>query len=384
MSCLTRLTHTAPRWLLVASAAALRPPTSLPGRHSLRLTALCTRPHARHVTTMQASGNKKTKAHTAIDEIDETGAFARTAAAWCGRIEEGGRYAPEAGRYHLYVSLACPWAAGVLTALHLKGLEGVISHSVVHPTWARTRPDDPNDEHCGWQFRAQGDAPVANSLGHGSFECDAALIPDTVNGFKTLRDLYESAGDTAGKYSTPVLWCKKEQTIVSNESMDILKILNSAFNALAVHPDVDLFPEAHRDATAALNEIIYNHVNNGVYRCGFARTQEAYDEAVKTLFAALNDLDKRLVRVCVCVCARACACSFRCTHPCHAPILTRHLHAILQTGSRFLMGDDFTWLDLRLYHTLVRFDCVYHTYFKTNERRIADYPGLLRFIREVA
>ena len=321
MSCLTRLTHTAPRWLLVASAAALRPPTSLPGRHSLRLTALRTRPHARHVTTMQASGNKKTKAHTAIDEIDETGAFARTAAAWCGRIEEGGRYAPEAGRYHLYVSLACPWAAGVLTALHLKGLEGVISHSVVHPTWARTRPDDPNDEHCGWQFRAQGDAPVANSLGHGSFECDAALIPDTVNGFKTLRDLYESAGDTAGKYSTPVLWCKKEQTIVSNESMDILKILNSAFNALAVHPDVDLFPEAHRDATAALNEIIYNHVNNGVYRCGFARTQEAYDEAVKTLFAALNDLDKRLVRVCVR--ARACVCMFLSMH---APMPCPYTH----------------------------------------------------------
>ena len=112
---------------------------------------------------------------------------------------------------------------------------------------------------------------------------------------------------------------------MSNESMDILKILNSAFNALAVHPDVDLFPEAHRDATAALNEIIYNHVNNGVYRCGFARTQEAYDEAVKTLFAALNDLDKRLVRVCVCVCvcARACVCMFLSIH---APMPCPYTH----------------------------------------------------------
>eukprot|EP00967_Tisochrysis_lutea_P042793 scaffold51535_cov32-Tisochrysis_lutea.AAC.2 len=150
------------------------------------------------------------RARTALDEVDEKGNFARTAGAWHSQpIETGGFFEPEAGRYHLYVALGCPWAAGALTALYYKGLQDAISVSIVHPTWRRTRPDDPNDEHFGWWFRAPGDEPVSNELGYGENECDDALIPDFVNHRKTLREVYELANDTGGKYSTPVLWCKK-------------------------------------------------------------------------------------------------------------------------------------------------------------------------------
>ena len=137
--------------------------------------------------------------------LPDDGEFKRTAAAFLGgQIAPGTKYEPAAGRYHLYVSLACPWAAGTLTALHLKGLDHVISHSVCHPTWRRTRPDDPDDKHCGWHFRSPGDPPVSNELGHGENECDEACIPDSVHGFSTVRQVYELAKDTAGKYSTPV------------------------------------------------------------------------------------------------------------------------------------------------------------------------------------
>ncbi|KAJ1621193.1 hypothetical protein T492DRAFT_887410 [Pavlovales sp. CCMP2436] len=136
-------------------------------------------------------------AHTALDEISTTDTFVRTEAGHRGRtMEVGGKHPPEAGRYHLYTARACPRAAGALTVLYLKGLEGVISYSAAHPTWARTRPEDPTDVHTGWHFRAPEDAPVANGEGHGANECDDACIPDLVNGCKTVRELYEMAGDT--------------------------------------------------------------------------------------------------------------------------------------------------------------------------------------------
>jgi glutathionyl-hydroquinone reductase len=150
------------------------------------------------------------KARTALDEVDDKGNFQRVEAAWRSQpIEPGGKFEPEAGRYHLYIALGCPWAAGTLTALQHKGLEDVISVSIAHPTWRRTRPDDPDDTHFGWWFRKPGDPPVSNELGFGQYECDEALIPDTVNHCNNLREVYELASDTAGKYSTPVLWCKK-------------------------------------------------------------------------------------------------------------------------------------------------------------------------------
>eukprot|EP00937_MAST-01D_sp_MAST-1D-sp2_P003246 g3246.t1 len=297
----------------------------------------------------------KRKAHTALDEVDEDGNFKRTAAGFSHTIMPGDRFPPEAGRYRLYIALGCPWANGCLTALHLKGLQEAIAVSVVHPTWRRTRPDDPDDDHTGWHFRAPGDAPVTNESGHGSFECDDALAPDAANGCRTVRELYEMAGDTTGKYTTPVLWCEREKTIVCNESMDILRIFNNAFNGahLALNPGVDLFPSATASEAQSLNEFIYPQVNNGVYRCGFARTQPAYERASDELFGALARLEE--------------------------------LFAARRAASKgpFLTGDGraFTWIDLRLYHTLVRFDPVYVTYFKTNRRRIADSPELLAFLR---
>ena len=295
----------------------------------------------------------KTKAHTALDEKSSTGEFKRVDASFRNTIEKGGRFEPEAGRYHLYVSLACPWAAGTLAALRFKGLSEAIGYSNVHPTWARTRPDDPEDSHCGWHFRNPGDDPVPNPLGHGSNECDDALVPDTVNGAKTVRDLYEMADDTTGKYSTPVLWCTKEKTIVCNESMDILKMLDGAFDDVAKHPERKLFPTdpAQAAAAEALNDYVYPTVNNGVYRCGFATKQAAYATAHKELFESLDRLEE-------------------------------HLKTCVENGHEFLTGSELTWIDLRLYMTLVRFDPVYVVYFKTSHKRLADFPNLLRFVRK--
>lgn len=286
------------------------------------------------------------KAHTALDEVDAKGGFVRTAATYDNEVKEGTRFAPEAGRYHLYVAMGCPWANGTLTAMYWKGLDKVISYSVVHPTWAKTRPNDPEDTHTGWQFCAPGDPPVANTAGHGSFDCDDALVPDTVNGKKYLRDVYLLADPECTKYTTPVLWDKKEKTIVNNESTKILRIFDSSFQKLAEHPENILFPPEKQAEADALNEWIYPNVNNGVYRCGFARGQDAYEGALKELFASLDRLDD-----------------------------------LLGKGGPFLTGSQFTWIDLRVYMTLVRFDPVYHTYFKTNLKKIADYPNLLKFMR---
>lgn len=255
----------------------------------------------------------------------------------------------EAGRYHLHIALACPWACGTLSTLFLKGLEDSISHSVVHPTWQKTR-EDPEDPHCGWVYRKVGDEPLANSLGHGANPCDDALIPDIATNCSSIRDVYALVGDTTGPYTTPVLFDKKENKIISNESMDILRILNSKFNTVAKNPTLDLYPGGEDEkALLELNDkTIYNSINNGVYRCGFAKTQVAYDEAVVELFGALDEVEERLSK------------------------------------SRFLISNtQFTWLDLRLFHTLVRFDPVYTCYFKTNQKRISDYPNLLGFIRDV-
>lgn len=233
--------------------------------------------------------------------------------------------------------------------LYEKGLEDVISYSVVHPTWAKTKPGDDVDEHRGWVYRAPGDEPVPNPLGHGANECDEACIPDP-SGCRSIREVYELAGDPTGPFMTPVLFDKKTNRIVSNESKDILRMFDGAFNAFASKPHVSLWPkDAVTDvALQTLNdEVVYPRINNGVYRSGFARSQQAYAEAAEQVFDALAQVEARL------------------------------------GSSRYLGGDQFTWLDLRLFHTLVRFDPVYVVYFKTNERRIADYPNLLGFLRDV-
>lgn len=231
--------------------------------------------------------------------------------------------------------------------IYLKGLEDVISHSIVHPTWGKTKPDNNNDPHHGWVYKQPGDAPMSNPLGHGSFPCDEALVPDAATNAKSVREVYEMCGDAHGPFTTPLLYDKKSNTIVSNESPEILQMLNSEFNEFAKN-DVDLFPSDLANSLQTLNDdLIYPKVNNGVYKCGFAHSQEAYDTAVKELFSALEELEERLGK------------------------------------TRYVGGDTFTWLDLRLFMTLVRFDPVYITYFKTNRKRLVDYPNLLGFVRDV-
>lgn len=248
---------------------------------------------------------------------DASGSFVRKATSFRDWITPDGEFRAQAGRYHLYVSYACPWAHRTLILRKLKGLEAMIDVSVVH--WLLG--DD------GWTF-----AP-----GPG-------VIPDNVNGAEKLYELYVKARpDYTGRVTVPVLWDKQRGTIVSNESADIIRMFNSAFDGLGAAPG-DYYPLALRAEIDALNARIYETVNNGVYRCGFAATQSAYDEAVAALFATLDDLEARLA--------------------------TR----------RFLTGDETTEADWRLFVTLLRFDPVYVGLFKCNIRRIADYPNLSRYL----
>ena len=233
-----------------------------------------------------------------------------------GPSGEGG-FPAEAGRYHLYVSLSCPWAHRALLVRALKGLEDAISVSVV----------DPHMGAEGWVF---GDAPGAT--------------PDTVNGATRLYEVYlKSDPAFTGRVTVPVLWDKRRAVIVSNESAEIIRMLNGAFGGAGP----DLYPAELAQAIDAVNARVYDAVNNGVYKAGFATRQDAYAEAVTALFAELDDLEARLDR------------------------------------SRYLCGDRLTEADLRLFTTLVRFDAVYVGHFKCNRRRIADYPNLSNFLREL-
>lgn len=236
-----------------------------------------------------------------------------------GPSGEGG-FKAEPGRYHLYVSLACPWAHRTLIFRKLKGLEQMISLSVVH--WAML------DE--GWTFQE----------GEG-------VIPDTVNNARVMHEVYTTADPVyTGRVTVPVLWDKQRETIVSNESAEIIRMLNSAFDGVGATPG-DYYPQALREEIDAINARVYDTVNNGVYKSGFATTQEAYEEAVKPLFATLDDLDARLAT------------------------------------KRYLTGDTITEADWRLFTTLVRFDAVYVGHFKCNLRRIVDYPHLSGYLREL-
>ncbi|MFD1330980.1 glutathione S-transferase family protein [Methylopila musalis] len=242
-----------------------------------------------------------------------------TADGAAGPSGDGG-FKAEAGRYHLYVSLACPWAHRALIFRRLKRLEDLISVSVV----------DPRMGEDGWVF---GDFPEAT--------------PDPVNGAAKLYEVYLKADPEATtRVTVPVLWDRERETIVSNESAEIIRMFNAAFDGLTGDGQ-DFYPAPLRARIDALNEGIYDRVNNGVYKAGFATTQEAYGEAFDALFAELDALDDRL------------------------------------GGSRYLTGPTVTEADWRLFTTLVRFDAVYHGHFKCNLRRIADYPHLSGYLREL-
>ncbi|MCP3676707.1 MAG: glutathione S-transferase family protein [Deltaproteobacteria bacterium] len=250
------------------------------------------------------------------------GRFVRKESSFRERVSADGStpFKAESGRYHLYVSLACPWAHRTLIFRKLKGLEDVISISIVDPLMGEQ----------GWAF---SDGP--------------GCIPDTVNGAEYLHQLYTRArSDYTGRVTVPVLWDKQAETVVSNESLDIIRMLNSEFNAFG-DGSVDFYPVDCRRAINAINDVVYERVNNGVYRCGFATTQEAYEEAVTDLFTTLDMIDDLL------------------------------------SSQRYLVGFRITEADWRIFTTLVRFDVVYVGHFKCNLRRIADYPNLSNYLREL-
>ena len=264
-----------------------------------------------------------------VQATDAKGGFVRQTSTFRNWVTPDGSAGPtgdagfkaEAGRYHLYVAYICPWASRTLMARAIKGLEDVISISVVEPALSPQ----------GWRF---GDYPGST--------------PDHLGGATYLHEIYTKADPhISGRATVPVLWDKSRNTIVNNESADILRILNAGFGALAKNGH-DLYPEALRTRIDALNEAIYGSLNNGVYRAGFATTQVAHEEAYAEVFATLDRMEQQLTE-----------------------------------NGPFLFGGHFTESDIRLFVTLVRFDAAYHGIFKCNRKRIADYPRLSRFITDV-
>jgi putative glutathione S-transferase len=231
-----------------------------------------------------------------------------------------GGFAAEADRYHLDVSLACPWAHRTLIFRSLKRLENVISVSSAEPLYGK----------MGWEF----------GTAHGG-------TPDSVNGKSSLAEIYLLADPQyTGRVTVPVLWDKKQRTIVNNESSEIIRMLNSAFDAFTnVH--TDYYPDALRAEVDRVNDVVYPNVNNGVYRAGFATSQDAYEEAARAIFKTFDQLEERLSR------------------------------------QRYLVGRRLTEADWRLFPTLIRFDTVYYSHFKCNLRRVADYPNLWNYLRDL-
>ncbi|MES0371386.1 MAG: glutathione S-transferase family protein [Mariprofundaceae bacterium] len=242
------------------------------------------------------------------------GKFHRAKSQFHCRFGEGG-FPAETNRYHLYVSLACPWAHRALIFRKLKGLEALIPVTVVQPHMLDR----------GWQF----DEPEPNY------------------GFQYAHQLYAKADpEYSGRVTVPILWDKKEQTIVCNESAEIIRIFNSAFNELTGNRD-DYYLEALRGDIDEINDFVYRNINNGVYKCGFATKQKAYEGAFDALFSALDEVESRLGE------------------------------------HRYLVGNTLTEADWRLFTTLIRFDAVYVNHFKCNRQRIGDYPNLSNYLRDL-
>jgi putative glutathione S-transferase len=236
-----------------------------------------------------------------------------------GPTGEGG-FPAEPGRYHLYVALSCPWAHRTLIFRRLKRLEGIVSLSVVEPIQGSE----------GWQF---GTYPGAT--------------PDSANGKAKLLEVYLLADSRfTGRVTVPLIWDKARRTIVNNESADIIRMFNAAFADLTP-ATIDYYPNEIRAEIDRVNALVYQNVNNGVYRAGFATTQEAYEEAFRALFSVLAQLEEGLSR------------------------------------QRYLVGNRLTEADWRLFTTLVRFDAVYYSHFKCNLRRIVDYPNLSNYVRDL-
>ena len=262
------------------------------------------------------------------DTKSSGGRFVRSEAPWRDWVTADGRPAPgrtrgfkaEPGRYHLYVSLACPWAHRTLIFRKLKKREDVVSVSIVHHYMGTD----------GWTFIKQDGA-----------------TGDDLYGSDFLHQIYTRADPHyTGRVTVPVLWDRRQETIVSNESPEIIRMLNSAFDEWG-DATLDFYPAPLREEIEAVNALVYPAINNGVYRAGFATSQQAYEEAFGELFAALDSLEGRL------------------------------------GATRFLVGNRLTEADWRLFTTLARFDAVYVGHFKCNLRRVADYPNLSNYVRDL-
>ncbi|KAJ9557510.1 hypothetical protein OSB04_012124 [Centaurea solstitialis] len=306
-------------------------------------------------------------ARSALDEMSASGAFIRSPSTFRSLIsrDPNSTFSAEPGRYHLYVSYACPWASRCLAYLKIKGLDKAISFTVslqfmdscnilnfriymgvkaslpfltnpmgtsVKPIWERTKE---SDEHMGWVF------PDTETEQQGA-------APDPFNGAKSIRALYELAsGNYSGKYTVPVLWDKKLKTIVNNESEEIIRMINTEFNEIAENPTLDLYPSHLQSQINELNGWIYSGINNGVYKCGFAKKQGPYEEAAKQLYEALDKCEEILGK------------------------------------QRYLCGNVVTEADIRLFVTLIRFDEVYAVHFKCNKKLLREYPNLFNYTKDV-
>ena len=271
------------------------------------------------------------KWHDKWYDTDKTGGkFEREAARFRNWVTADGSPGPdgeggfkaESGRYHLYVSMACPWAHRTLIFRKLKGLEKHISVSVVHPDMVEN----------GWEFRP-----------------DSEQHRDHLHGFRFMHQIYtKAAPEYSGRVTVPTLWDKKKETIASNESAEIIRMFNSAFDGLeGVLTDLDFYPGELQEEIDTVNARVYDTVNNGVYKAGFATAQDKYEEAYNALFDSLDWLEERL------------------------------------SSQRYLVGGRLTEADWRLFTTLIRFDAVYYSHFKCNRQRISDFPALSAYVRDL-
>eukprot|EP00249_Psilotum_nudum_P011623 c23282_g1_i1 orf=434-1630(-) len=320
-------THTdlGTRTSLVLIGSRRKQSLSLPWNSKKIVESICNR----LLCAMAAPQPRVSLAETTTD-----GEFKRTDSTFRRRISRDGstEFPAVAGRYHLYISYACPWASRCSAFLKLKGLDHAIGLTVVKPKWEKTKE---GEDHYGWAFAISEDE-------------EPGAQPDTVNAAKTIRELYELADPNySGKYTVPVLWDKETKTIVNNESAEIIRIFNSEFDLIAKHPEVDLYPQHMRNQIDEVNEWIYAGINNGVYRCGFAKKQAPYDEAAKLLFESLDRCEEILGK------------------------------------QRYICGNVLTEADIRLFVTLIRFDEVYVVHFKCNKRLIREYPNLFNYTKDI-
>lgn len=255
------------------------------------------------------------------------------------------KFQPEKGRYHLYVALSCPFAHRVLAAINLKGLQDFVDITVVHPIFQRTRPNDDSDTHTGWAFvDAEANPTIAGPTGVGKYTTRRAQL-DPLHGASFIRDLYERVTKEPVRYSVPLLWDKKLDTIVSTESADMVRFFNSAFDEL--NPgSIDLYPEALRAEIDATNEWVTESINNGVYKVGFAQSQETYEAALANLYKGFDRVEAALAE------------------------------------HRYIVGNSVTEADVRLFVTLIRFDEAYALRYNANKKLLREYHNIFNYLKD--